>query len=155
MRNSRRRIIVWIILAITVAGLITFFSSQMGSESSNLSVALTRRVMDATVGDYSGQMLRHYNGIVRKLAHFALYFVLGVCLTEVLRLQNKIPQMPTAVLIGAVFASLDEVHQRFVQGRTPRASDVLLDTIGVLVGSLVVLGVAVLCRRKKNIATKE
>lgn len=150
MRNSRRRIIVWIILAIMVAGLITFFSSQMGSESSNLSVAFTRRVMDATVGDYSGQMLRHYNGIVRKLAHFALYFVLGVCLTEVLRLQNKMPQMPTAVLIGAVFASLDELHQRFVQGRTPLFSDVLLDTLGVLAGSLIVMGFAVIRRRKRR-----
>lgn len=150
MRNSRRRIIVWIILAIMVAGLITFFSSQMGSESSNLSVALTRRVMDATVGDYSGQMLRHYNGIVRKLAHFALYYVLGVCLTEVLRLQNKIPQMPTAVLIGAVFASLDEFHQKFVQGRTPLVADALLDTLGVLAGSLIVMGFAVIRRRKRR-----
>ena len=52
-----------------------------------------------------------------------------------------------AVAIVACYASLDEVHQIFVPGRTPAIADVLLDTVG---GICAQIAVAVLMRKKAD-----
>ena len=43
------------------------------------------------------------------------------------------------VVIGIIYATLDEFHQSFSPGRTPKITDIYIDTLGVILGILLVL----------------
>jgi VanZ family protein len=66
--------------------------------------------------------------VLRKLAHFAEYAILGALLLRALRRE------PLAVLLGSAYALTDEVHQAFVTGRQGSPLDWALDTAGVILG---------------------
>ena len=70
--------------------------------------------------------------LLRKIAHLTEYAVLGALLARALAR----PQLALAILLGALYAVTDEVHQHFVRGRHAAWYDVLIDTIGVTVGVL-------------------
>lgn len=40
---------------------------------------------------------------------------------------------------GMLYAILDEFHQSFSPGRTPKVTDVYIDTLGVILGALLVI----------------
>lgn len=81
--------------------------------------------------------------LVRKLAHFTEYFVLGAELALFFT-WLKSPALDSRkwlrwvlpLLIGLCVASLDETIQIFVDGRGPAVTDVLLDFSGVCAGVL-------------------
>jgi VanZ family protein len=71
--------------------------------------------------------------LIRKCAHFTEYFILSLLILRGIRAGRHGTRLAWAVLaivIVAGYASLDEFHQRFVPGRTPAVTDVLLDTTG-------------------------
>lgn len=70
--------------------------------------------------------------IVRKLAHFTEYFVLGILVANMLRYCDK--KVYIGVIICAIYAISDEVHQLFVLGRSCQLLDMVIDTIGSSVG---------------------
>ena len=74
--------------------------------------------------------------LVRKTAHFTLYFIQGLGLFGSLKRQRRIPALPGAIFCSMVFATLDELHQYFVPGRSCKITDVLLDTCGAALASL-------------------
>lgn len=139
--------VVWVLIAAAILILITCLSGQVASESNNLSKGFTKWLLDIFVGSYTAGELRLANNYARKAAHFTLYAALGFSLTGALQYQTGAPKLPTAVLLSAAFAALDEFHQHFVAGRGPQVSDVLLDTCGAAVGSLLMLGVLWLVRK--------
>jgi VanZ family protein len=67
--------------------------------------------------------------VLRKLAHFAEYAVLGFLLAR------AAPARP-ALALGVLYAVSDELHQSFVSGRQGAPEDVAVDAVGVLVGVL-------------------
>ncbi|MGH2995117.1 MAG: VanZ family protein [Gaiellaceae bacterium] len=66
--------------------------------------------------------------VLRKLAHFVEYAILGALVLRTLRRE------PLAVLLGSAYALTDEVHQAFVTGRQGSPLDWALDTAGVILG---------------------
>ena len=76
--------------------------------------------------------------IMKKTAHFVEYAVLSVLVYRAL-IQSGIGSKK-AVAISIVFSILyaisDEWHQSFTPGREPKVRDVLIDSVGVLFGSL-------------------
>ena len=83
--------------------------------------------------------------IVRKLAHFTEFFLLGGLLYLDWSLLGK-PALLLSTLTGLLAAAADEFLQTFVPGRSGQLSDVLLDLFGVIVGA----GLALLLRRRKE-----
>lgn len=82
---------------------------------------------------YRELVLAHH--VVRKLAHFAEFLVLGVLLYRALdgdgfRRRTAL----RALALAALCAAGDEFHQRFVTGRTPAIADCLIDTSGAAAG---------------------
>lgn len=77
-----------------------------------------------------------YHGYVRKLAHFAEYFVLAFLAFHAFsRSTNKFLQkfrFPISLALVILVASLDEFNQSFLASRTGSVADVLLDTFGGL-----------------------
>ena len=75
-----------------------------------------------------GTGLGTWDLVLRKLAHLTEYAVLGVLLARALS------RPALAVLVGGLYAMSDEIHQHFVRGRKGAWYDVVLDTLGVIVG---------------------
>ena len=78
-----------------------------------------------------------YHGYIRKLAHFAVYFVLGVLAMRSFQHRGRLPGVLIAIVIVATVAALDETNQSFEPTRTGSAWDVLLDCLGGAVGAAV------------------
>ncbi|MBR3794632.1 MAG: VanZ family protein [Clostridia bacterium] len=75
------------------------------------------------------------NLVIRKIAHFAEYAVLGLLLRRALRLSGVKHAGLAAVALSAFYAVTDELHQGFVDGRSPRMLDVVIDTLGASAGA--------------------
>jgi len=84
---------------------------------------------------------------IRKCAHFTEYFVLSLLVLRGIRAGRPGTRFAWALLVVAIvacYASLDELHQRFVPGRTAAVGDVLIDTSGGAAAQLVAALVMVL-----------
>ncbi len=68
--------------------------------------------------------------VLRKLAHVTEYAILAALLCRALR------RVAPAVVLAALYAVTDEVHQTFVDGRLGTPRDVAIDTLGALLGAL-------------------
>jgi len=75
-----------------------------------------------------GTGLGGWDLLLRKIAHATEYAVLGLLLLRALG--RELP----AAAVGIAYAVTDEVHQAFVPGRQGAAVDVLVDSVGVLLG---------------------
>jgi VanZ family protein len=69
--------------------------------------------------------------LLRKAAHLTEYAILGALLVRALG------RPWLAILLGAVYAASDEIHQHFVRGRHAAWYDVVIDTVGVTIGVVV------------------
>lgn len=65
-------------------------------------------------------------------------------------LQYPLFQFLIAICFVFLYACTDEFHQTFVSGRSGQFRDVLIDTVGGLIGGLVFLLFAYLIRKKKE-----
>lgn len=128
-------VILWMII-------IFMFSAQPASDSNHLSVGFTEAIIDAlgkvlpinieisTVNNIVGKL----NHLIRKLAHFTVYMILGVLVSRAL-IRSKIAKVfLISFLICALYAASDEFHQLFVPGRGGQLKDVLIDSGGAVFG---------------------
>jgi len=121
------------VLTLLSAVAIVWFSGQDGIQSNGLSKTLASWVLSLLSIDETAKNMALLNLILRKLAHFGLYFLLGLGLTGTVGRRKGVPAALAVLVLGGLFASSDEFHQRF-QGRSARMSDVVLDTCGVAAG---------------------
>ena len=125
-----------------VLGLIVFFiwdnSLQNGGNSDGFSLIFAEWL--APIADKLGFYgnIWALNRIVRKLAHLTEFTILGGVLYVVLRRYIEYGTVVKTIGVGIVIASLDEFIQLFSLGRSSQLSDVLIDTIGIIIGILVV-----------------
>ncbi|MBT2731301.1 VanZ family protein [Carnobacterium sp. ISL-102] len=90
---------------------------------------------------------------IRKLAHFGIYFLLGLC--WFLGLKNKMTSIGLAALVSWLLASgyaaFDELHQSITPDRTPLMEDVILDATGALTSIfLAIVFFLFYSKKKKN-----
>jgi VanZ family protein len=72
-------------------------------------------------------------------AHFLVYAVFGYLLALACgrhQAARDLRRIALAVVLGAVYAFSDELHQAFVPGRVTSMSDLAADVTGLLVGAL-------------------
>ena len=88
--------------------------------------------------------------VVRKCAHLTEYAILAALLYRALRQKTASLWRAAflALVIAAIYASLDEFHQSFVASRTGSPGDVGLDVIGAAIG----LGLCLALRRRRPIS---
>ena len=90
--------------------------------------------------------------LVRKSAHLVEFALLGFALfAHVCALSSRVKIQRPRLLsfgIGALYAVSDELHQTFISGRSGQLSDVMLDSVGVLIGIMLLW--CLLRRRKKR-----
>lgn len=114
------------------------FSHQSASQSSNLSGGVLGYVTDIIKNNLNiaiNEDLLHT--VIRKGAHFTEYLILAVFVMFGLRKNNVSKPVMKCILICAFYAMTDEFHQLFVEGRSGRVFDVMVDTSGAAVGSII------------------
>jgi VanZ family protein len=79
-----------------------------------------------------GTGLGGWDLVLRKIAHAMEYAILGFLLLHATGRERA------ALALGIAYAVSDELHQNFVPGRMGSPRDVAIDTIGVVVGVLLV-----------------
>lgn len=128
---------LFIVITIFVIGFIWWNSSQNGEESSDISQGILYEIMQllAKIG-VSTDITEH---IVRKLAHFTEFTVLGILLSidTVLILKNIRQHLWIPAFVGLLVALIDETIQLFPTGRSSAVTDVWLDFSGVVFGILI------------------
>lgn len=151
------------LLAIVWMCIIFSFSAQEKEESSETSITFSYHVV-SSAGTFfklhlnEEEMRRIANsieGYVRKAAHMTEYAVLSVLLFiwlerwQLIELRKSI----LAIFLAMLYAASDEIHQLFVRGRAGSVRDVIIDSIGAILGVLIFVGVkkciSFLCSRRK------
>lgn len=88
-----------------------------------------------------------------KIEHLLAFGGLGFLLNLSLRIQNKftlIKKYPawSTIIIVSSYSALDELHQIFIPGRTCDIKDWAADTIGVIIG-VIIMSVLIYAFEKK------
>ncbi len=139
--------IILIILLLCTFYIIFGFSSQDGETSGTLSRKITENILKISdkynmlEDEQKNEVLEKTETIIRKLAHFSIYTVVGLLLMGLLttyKIKDKW-RILLSLLIGIIYAVSDEFHQSFSPGRTPSIKDVGIDTLGVIVGILLLI----------------
>ena len=140
-----------ILVSVAVVVITTWSSGQTAEVSGGASRGIVHWILAFLPGEHTEATVSLLDHLLRKAAHFTLYFILGCSLTGCFRRQRRVPYVLAVLLTGAVLAGLDEFHQIFVDGRGPQFSDVVLDTCGVAAGCLLATAFhRAVSRRKKK-----
>ena len=163
MKNNKwktKRIILFIILIIEILT-IFIFSNEPGKKSESTSDSFASSVIDKVTSitnkditeTKKKDLIVNTRFIVRKSAHFTIYFILGITIYLLLETYNIKGIIILSIIICLIFGSIDEVHQIFIPGRTARIYDCIIDTIGGTCG--IYLLVAIEKIRKKKFIIQE
>ena len=125
--------IVKIIILILWMILIFILSNQTGSESQNLSDTFISKTICNFINNCNPDI---YSFIIRKLAHFTLYFILGIF--AIINFKNDKDGLINAIIICITYAIFDEVHQMFINNRSGEVRDIIIDSISSLISILLI-----------------
>ena len=125
--------IVKIIILILWMILIFILSNQTGSESQNLSDTFISKTICNFINNCNPDI---YSFIVRKLAHFTIYFILGIF--SVINFKNNKEDLINALIICITYAFFDEIHQMFINNRSGEVRDIIIDSISSLISILLI-----------------
>ena len=138
---------IFILLLLCTFFIIFGFSSQDGETSGGISRNITNKILQLS-NQYKNmeqeekeQIADRTEKIIRKIAHFSIYTLVGLLLMGLLS-TYKIKEnwrMILSIVLGMIYAVSDEIHQSFTPGRSPKITDIYIDTLGVILGVLLVL----------------
>lgn len=103
--------------ALVMMGIIFIFSSCNADVSA---------IQSQMVVNYLKEFIPVNSFLVRKLAHFSLFFVLGFTIYLLTKNYKR------TFIITSLYAIGDEVHQYFVPGRSCELRDVIIDVGGCI-----------------------
>ena len=121
--------IIKIIILVLWMLVIFLLSNQTGSESTSLS----DKVICSIFNNCNPET---YSFIIRKLAHFILYFILGIF--TIINFEINKENMIYALLICIIYAFTDEIHQMFINNRSGEVRDIIIDSLGSLSSILLI-----------------
>ena len=145
MRNKTNKTrYIFLILTVLVAVVIFYMSSRDATESADMSGAVATDIFGRLLGLFGVDLndpetFSVVDHIIRKLAHFSEYAVLGVCMTICVKTFDK-PNYFTVILTLTscfLYACSDEFHQYFVPGRSMQFTDAMIDTAGAATGTAI------------------
>ena len=165
MNENKKKIkYVKCIIAIICCIIIFSFSAVPATASTKQSKGLTYNVIKLLNGNKLSEkelikLTKKVNPLVRKIAHFSIYMILAIFTymfiqelnikskSEKERLRKNIIYTCIFCIIYAIF---DEIHQIYVPGRTGKAIDVIIDTLGSCMGITLLLVNNIIKRKGKK-----
>ena len=158
MFKSKRQTIFFI-LALVLMGVIFYFSHQTAEvstgQSDSIDIIIGRIIFkDFAMWDKAMQLAfaSEISHVVRKTAHATEYGILALFwFNALLSKESKLPKTGIiTVIICALYATTDEIHQLFIPGRSCKAGDVLIDSIGAIIVTLISCLVVYLYRKRNK-----
>lgn len=143
---------IWTVAAVAYVCFIFSNSMTPAVESSrqSSSVLLMVHMAIASMG-FSAEWITEH--LIRKCAHFAEYFLLGIIMGQSLDSygMKRERRVFLHIITGFIVPFLDETIQIFVAGRSSQVSDVWLDCAGVFAGSAALYAVKHQYRKRQEI----
>ncbi len=132
-------LIIWMIV-------IFIFSNQNGEKSQKTSDGLIKNVVNIVyqisnrelTKEKEEQIIENTSLIIRKMAHFTVYFILGIISYFTLKNYQVQNIVFYSILICVLYACSDEIHQLFSAGRSGKILDVMIDTSGSILGIYII-----------------
>lgn len=148
MKKGRKiyMLISWILVLICM-GIIFSLSAQIAEESQDLSDSFIRNLFE-----FLGIELK--SDFVRTIAHMLEFMGLSFLIFNAVYSTWNLKLTPIIAFVGtSLYAITDEIHQIFVPGRAFQISDILVDSIGALIGviaSFVTLKIILSIKKRGN-----
>ncbi len=146
MKINILRFVLIVLLGMTF-NTIFQFSSENADTSGRRSGAIIRYIID--IAPYTKnlseetkqKLVERAQPIVRKLAHFSIYTLVGILIMSFTSTYNILlwKKFLISIGVGLTYAISDEFHQSFIPGRSAEIRDVMIDTSGVLLGILMII----------------
>lgn len=116
-------VILWMILIFIMSS----FDANNSSNQSNF-------IVDIVVNILKIDNIELLSLIIRKLAHFTEYFILGILVINMFNRNNISNKYLISIILCIIYACTDEIHQFFVPGRSCQVTDVIIDSMGSIMG---------------------
>ena len=145
-------LVIWMII-------IFIFSNQNSTKSESTSDRVASTVIDTVeevvkteiAEDKKESIIENTRFVVRKTAHFTLYFILGILSYLTMRCYSINKVIIFSIIFCFLYACSDEIHQMFLDGRTAKLLDVFIDTMGSCVGVFLCLLISKLRLKCKKV----
>lgn len=137
IKNRCAKILCWIVLFLWL-GFIFYMSAQPVYKSNSLSRNMAEKIVKIAKKffPYMNINISGFNHYLRKIAHFFCYMVLGILVVKVLDMMGMKgrDKIIIALLLCVLYAISDEYHQLYVPGRGAQVKDIIIDSVGAIVG---------------------
>lgn len=152
--SNKKRIIYGVLLFIWMVT-IFYFSSQNGDDSQSTSDVITYKIvglLNISDKETENAIKEIISFIVRKSAHFSIYFIGGFIIYGFLKTFGMMPKnlFYMTILFGFLYSVSDEIHQYFVPGRAAQIRDIFIDTFGIFAMAIIRLMIDNRLNSKKN-----
>lgn len=151
--------IIFAVFAVSIMCLIFYMSSQNAVTSAKTSGELIIKLSKLFISGFSEKTalqqqvtIKSLQFIVRKSAHFLIYLGLGFCFGGFFSTFNikQVKLFIISLFLSVIYSVSDEIHQLFSKGRSAEIRDVLIDSVGAIIGILLLLSVLALIKRIKQ-----
>lgn len=136
--------IIKIILLVLCMSTIFFFSNDKADASTKKSDGVIVRISEMVLNkklsnNEKDKYTTKYFKVIRKSAHFTIYLILGLIFISLLKEYNILDKRSViyTIIFVFIYACSDEIHQLFVSGRSGEILDVLIDTTGGFIGTMI------------------
>lgn len=116
-------VLIWMIIIFIMSS----FNAEDSANQSNFILNIISNIFNI-------ENVKLLSLIIRKLAHFTEYLILGLLTINMLNKNDISKKYILSILICIIYATSDEIHQIFVPGRACQLRDILIDSIGSITG---------------------
>ena len=128
-------VVLWMLVIFNFSSKEADLSNNTSKEVINNTVTVYENVTNNSINKEN--TIEKLNYPVRKLAHATIYLVLSLLVLYLLYVyKNKYYYLLT-IIICFIYSLTDEYHQLFINGRTGQFSDCLIDTLGAIIGMII------------------
>ena len=120
-RVSLILVIIWMVLIFVMSS----FSADKSSMQSGFIVNIISNILNI-------KNVSLLTSIVRNMAHFTEFLILGVLVHNYLCCSDKV--IVYSIIFCMAYAISDELHQILVPGRSFQIEDILIDVLGSIIG---------------------
>lgn len=136
-----KKIISFIVLILWMIVIFSFSSADANKSTGTSDKVITTMIEikdkitnNETPNNEKEIIVKNSSFYIRKIAHITEYLILGFLMFNLLK-QYSVTNIYYAIGLSILYSCTDEFHQLFIIGRSGSIRDVLIDSIGILIGT--------------------
>lgn len=136
-----KKIISFIVLILWMIVIFSFSSADANKSTGTSDKVITTMIEikdkitnNETPNNEKEIIIKNSSFYIRKIAHITEYLILGFLMFNLLK-QYSVTNIYYAIGLSILYSCTDEFHQLFISGRSGSIRDILIDSIGILIGT--------------------